>query len=202
MNIKNNKVIITNFLNKESFTILKNLFLGRANYSIPWMYVDSVAGPKKSDFQFVHGIWEASVGGIVSREAWNSILPIIGYLNPLVLIKVKSNLRPRTEKLDESDYHTDITVPGSLTAIFYINTCDGYTKFIDGDKIKSVENKLVIFPSYMNHLGTTCTDEKLRVVINFNFIPKHDSELALALYTDADKDYAKQWDRVNIITHS
>ena len=56
----------------------------------------------------------------------------------------------------------------STTSIFYMNTNNGYTKFEDGTKIESVANRLVSFPSNMKHKGTSCTDEKTRVVINFN----------------------------------
>ena len=57
----------------------------------------------------------------------------------------------------------------STTSIFYMNTNNGYTKFEDGTKIESVANRLVSFPSNMKHKGSSCTDEKIRVVINFNY---------------------------------
>ena len=55
------------------------------------------------------------------------------------------------------------------TAIFYINTNNGYTLFEDGTKVESVENRICIFPYYMKHTGTTCTDKNQRVVININY---------------------------------
>jgi len=51
----------------------------------------------------------------------------------------------------------------------YVNTNNGYTKFEDGTKVESVANRLVTFPANMKHKGTSCTDEKIRVVINFNY---------------------------------
>ena len=45
-----------------------------------------------------------------------------------------------------------------------------YTLFEDGTKVQSKENRVVIFDSQMRHAGIPCTDEKRRVVINFNFI--------------------------------
>jgi hypothetical protein len=56
------------------------------------------------------------------------------------------------------------------TAIYYANTCDGYTEFEDGTIVESVQNRFVAFPSRMKHTGTTCTNAKSRVVINFNYI--------------------------------
>ena len=55
------------------------------------------------------------------------------------------------------------------TSIFYVNTNNGYTKFEDGTKVESVANRLVSFPANKKHTGTSCTDEKTRVVINFNY---------------------------------
>ena len=55
------------------------------------------------------------------------------------------------------------------TAIYYVNTNNGYTEFEDGSRVESIENRLVTFPSYMKHTGTTCTDQKRRIVINFNY---------------------------------
>ena len=57
----------------------------------------------------------------------------------------------------------------SLTAIYYINTCNGYTEFKTGEKVKSVSNRMVIFDSELEHQGVTATDDKRRVLINFNY---------------------------------
>ena len=43
-------------------------------------------------------------------------------------------------------------------------------KFEDGTKVPSVANTFVTFPSDIKHTGTTCTDQKFRSVINFNYI--------------------------------
>ena len=55
------------------------------------------------------------------------------------------------------------------TSIFYVNTNNGYTKFEDGTKVESVANRMLTFPANMKHIGTSCTDEQTRVVINFNY---------------------------------
>ena len=48
-------------------------------------------------------------------------------------------------------------------------TNNGYTKFKNGTKIKSVENRMTIFPSHLEHQGYTCSNQLKRVVINFNY---------------------------------
>jgi hypothetical protein len=55
------------------------------------------------------------------------------------------------------------------TAIFYINTNNGYTEFNDGTKVDSVENRMLIFPSKLSHRAVAQTDEDQRIVINFNY---------------------------------
>ena len=69
-----------------------------------------------------------------------------------------------------SGFHVDFHYEHSRTAIFYVNTNDGYTEFEDGTKIESKENRIVIFPTLIKHSGVTCTDQQNRVVINFNYI--------------------------------
>ena len=56
-----------------------------------------------------------------------------------------------------------------MTSIFYVNTNDGYTKFKDGTKVKSIANRMLTFPANMKHCGTSCTNERRRIVINFNY---------------------------------
>ena len=56
----------------------------------------------------------------------------------------------------------------STTAIYYLTTCNGYT-LIDGKKIKSVENQIVIFDSNIKHQMVSQTDTPERIVINLNY---------------------------------
>ena len=58
---------------------------------------------------------------------------------------------------------------GSKTAVFYVNSNNGYTKLKNGTIIKSEENKIAIFDGETEHTGTTCTDEEFRVVVNINY---------------------------------
>ena len=59
------------------------------------------------------------------------------------------------------------------TAIFYVNSNNGYTEFENGAIVESEENRMVVFPAEMKHRGTSCTDKKIRVVINFNYLTWH-----------------------------
>ena len=98
------------------------------------------------------------------------------------LIRVKANLNPRTHKIIKHGFHVDLPYP-CTTAIYYVNTCNGFTEFEDGTVVESVANRFVTFPSSLKHTGTTCTDQKARIVINFNYFEG-----------DTHKDFYKELD--------
>ena len=60
-------------------------------------------------------------------------------------------------------------VPFMTTGIYYVNGNDGYTEFETGDKVKSVANRFVKFPSDIKHRGVSQVDTKVRCVLNLNY---------------------------------
>ena len=60
---------------------------------------------------------------------------------------------------------------GNLTAIFYINSNDGYTEFEDGTIVNSIQNRILIFPGNLKHRGASPTDVKSRALLNINYFP-------------------------------
>ena len=115
--------------------------------------------------QFVHGVYN---NYRIRSNIFDILEPVFEEMDIKSLIRIKINLNPRTEKVIEHGLHIDSYVD-STTSILYVNTNDGYTKFEDGMKIESKENRLITFPSSMYHTGTTCTDDPGRIVINFNY---------------------------------
>ena len=96
------------------------------------------------------------------------VFPIGDSLGIKKLYRVKANLTPRTAEHRFTGYHLDgFDCPH--TAIYYINSNNGWTDFKNGDKVESVANRVVIFDSNLEHQAVSCTDEKVRVVINFNY---------------------------------
>ena len=83
-------------------------------------------------------------------------------------LRIKANLTLKTPTPKESSFHidgNDIT-----TAIFYINTNNGYTEFESGVRVSSVANRVCIFDSNLTHRGTTHTEgDHQRIVVNFNY---------------------------------
>ena len=61
------------------------------------------------------------------------------------------------------------------TAIFYINSNNGYTEFEEtGEKVLSVANRVCIFDNGLQHAGVTTTDTINRVVVNVNYYAEED----------------------------
>ena len=152
--------VIDNFLPEKQFKSIQSVMMGE---DFPWYYKDYIAYEWKEDngFQFTHMFLDPDVGNS-SRYYLMKPFEKMGKM-----YRIKSNLRTRTLFRGRSYYHIDY--PNMTTAIFYINTCNGYTKFKKGGKIKSVENRMVIFDSNLEHAGFSTTDEKKRIVINFNY---------------------------------
>ena len=156
--------IINDYLNKEEFINIKNLLI---NNNFPW-YLNEILDKKvEEEFQFTHTFYDNFV---IKSDYFNYLNNILSILKPKALIRIKANLLIKTNEIIEHGYHVDTEAKTSKTAIFYINTNDGYTKFKNGELIKSEENKLIIFDSDQEHTGTTCTDKLFRMVINFVYI--------------------------------
>ncbi len=162
-------LIYDNYLPEEYFNYLQGMLLHKdPNFS--WYYNDTVVEENDKEFQFVHVFYK---NHMPNSPYFNELSLAIQSLNPLSLIRIKANLLPRTPEHIEHGMHVDII--GSdcshlKTAILYMNTNNGYTLFEDGTKVNSVANRMAIFPTQMHHTGATCTDEKVRVVINFNYL--------------------------------
>jgi hypothetical protein len=160
--------IADNCLSSEDFSLLKNALLGA---EFPW-YLNSSKVFKNSvvedrfNYQFTHTFYHNYSGS----SNWMSVIaPLISIINPSAIVRIKANLVPVTDKIILYDYHIDEPNFEGETAIFYVNNNNGYTQFTDGQQVSSVENRLLTFNSNMLHTGSSCTDQKVRCVINLNY---------------------------------
>ena len=120
-------------------------------------------------------MWGYFLGIGVSHELVKQRHPYYHLVQPFEklgrMYRIKANLRTRTLFHRRSYYHIDGVQGATRTSIFYMNTCNGYTKFERGPKVKTVANRMVIFDSNLRHAAFSQTDEKKRIVINFNYHP-------------------------------
>lgn len=162
--------IIDNFLPEEDFRTIKDIFFSP---EISWYFNDStvnsdIKNQDLNDYQFTHTFFRDET----QWSSWfPSLAPILNQINPQSILRIKANMVPRTEMIREHGWHTDYHKSiVCKTAVFYLNTNDGYTIFKEsGEKVNSVENRLVVFDSDMEHSGSSCTDQKVRVVLNLNY---------------------------------
>jgi hypothetical protein len=160
--------IIDNFLSNEAWSNINDIML-TANF--PW-YLNRYKTGKDLDtgqlheYQFTHMFY--SDFGVKSQ--FSSIIePILEKLNPSAIVRIKANLLPNTPNIETFKMHKDFNFFDGKTAIFYVNTNNGYTLFENGTRVESIANRCVIFDARLDHTGTTCTDQRVRSVINLNY---------------------------------
>jgi hypothetical protein len=165
--------IIDNVLDKSILEIIQKKMLHDEDF--PWYYNDSVVykggddGDHDYNFQFIHNFYNYTA----KSNFYGLLKPIIEYIEPAALTRIKANLTPRTSEQICHSPHIDFEDYPGKTAVFYINSNNGMT-VLDGEgyvEVESVENRMVVFDTSTLHSGWTQTDEKVRCVLNINFIP-------------------------------
>ena len=168
--------VIDNFLSEYYFKSIRDQVLSP---DFPWYFNDHIVSLKnrgKGEFQFTHTLMTAegvspSPDQEIHSNYYSVFIPVLQKLEAKKSFRIKANLLSRTFFHRKSGYHRDIPRIGEhQTAIYYLNTNNGWTEFKKGGKVKSVANRIVIFDSDLEHRGVTCTDEQRRVVINFNYV--------------------------------
>ena len=158
--------VIDNFLPKDIFVEMQYKILAN---DFPWYYNNGIVGHhQKNKYQFVHTFFNCDINfSNLHNEYYSFIDPCLHKLGVKHLKRVKANLNPKTIFHRNGGFHCDIK--NVTTSIFYINTNNGWTKFKDGCKVECIENRMVIFDSNIEHAGFSCTDQKRKVVVNFNY---------------------------------
>ena len=165
--------VYDNFLPKQYFADLEAELLGP---NFPWFFNEGInydTPPHPTQYQFIHIFHDNGMEG--PHFGWVAdMCRQIGYkeiLNDPMRCGIKGNLNPKQPEHELYGLHIDLEpdkTEGWTTSIFYVNTNNGWTEFETGDKIDCVANRLVSFPSHIQHSGVSCTDVKRRVVININ----------------------------------
>jgi hypothetical protein len=169
--------IYDNFLSPQMFQEAQKEVMSN---TFPWYINNFVVNENDSEeaqnlknYQLIHNAYSHSRP---NSHAYDILLPLLNEINPYSIIRVKLNCNFYTEENYEHGMHVDILdLPkhaNAKTAVFYFNTNNGYTKIeSSGEKIESVENRLVVFDANERHTGSTPTNAKARYVLNVNYIP-------------------------------
>jgi len=164
--------VIDNFLPALQFRQIKEYL---TSDSFPWFAGTAIGGneavSENYNWQLYHMLYAAP--NVIS-DSMPVIAPLFEKLNIALLIRVKANCNFITNEIVKHGMHVDIEKTRltdlTTTAVYYINSNNGFTEFEDGSKVESVENRLVKFPATMKHTGTSCTNAKNRIVLNINYI--------------------------------
>lgn len=153
-----------NFLEQKEINYFKKAIL-KDNF--PWFLAPVTSNDDSLYKQFIHIFY--------GKHNFNStykklIIPILNKLKPTAIYRIKLNLLTKTQNVVEHPFHIDHKSKNTVSSILYLNTNDGYTGFKDHEKCFSTENRLITFPSYKLHHGSTCTDRDFRIALNMVYI--------------------------------
>lgn len=171
--------VVDNFLPEIVHREMKNNILDSSSF--PWFYYDYVESNtienklNKNQLFFCHTFYINDLPNSNNLNILDNLLYAMRVDSriPTIksLIRIKANLYPCTPQSYTHGYHTDYNF-SSFSAIYYINTNNGYTLIKNNDdiiKIDSIENRLLVMTSDLLHSSTTCTDEKMRCTVNINY---------------------------------
>jgi len=168
----NNHEVIDDFLDKRAFESIQKIIMGS---DFHWFFQDKVTPFNKDRIKDVRNKYEFFWGHVFFRSNegitspfFKNLAPLLNKLKVKALIRIRANLFSNQGKIIEHEYHSDFTFENK-TALFSLNTCNGYTALYDGTKIKSIANRILLFDSSMPHSTSTCTDAKIRCNININY---------------------------------
>jgi len=159
-----------NFLEVEKFNSIQKYLIGP---DLPWFSQEVIAQKNEivEDGYFIHTFFlnqpEYTRGGYSSH--YNIFEPLLEKMNVDVLIRLRANNYPRTEKMVQHSFHIDYPFPHK-TAIFGINTNNGCTLIEKKKKIKSKANRIIFLDGETRHCSTTCTDVRNRINVIINYV--------------------------------
>ena len=160
--------VIDDFLPQDKISFFRQCILNEAN----WKYSDEVGKNKdKSGFYFYSILWEPVMSAKINETLLEQI-SIIPKKLQFQLLRSRACLYIKTNTIIEHAFHIDSEIE-HLTGIFYLNSNNGYTRLKLDDrvlKIESKENRLLLLDGDLPHSSSTCTDNDIRLVLNFNFI--------------------------------
>ena len=158
--------IIDNFLDKKTFKTLQQTLLAE---DFPWYVYHGVTERKAPfdgpNYSFMHLLYQNAEP---NSDFFKVIAPFLDKLDITAIFRIKANLYPKTPEIVEHDLHSDAKI-SHKGALLCLNTNDGYTYMEDGQKIQSVENRVIRFNPSLLHGSTTCTNENYRVNVLVNY---------------------------------
>lgn len=174
--------IIDNFLEEETFKKVQQMF---EHPDTSWFYTPGVSTPDETlnftssnpldNFMFAHVIYDRNEPRSNSYEEIGSmVIPAVqahAGQEFNVMTRMKANMYVRTHEVNIHPWHVDSAEQPLLRgALLMLNTCDGYTGFIDGTTVDSVANRMVFFDAHEKHHSTSTSNASRRLTLNINYV--------------------------------
>ena len=158
--------VIDNFLNPSDFKAISDEILGA---SFSWTYWHRVSDSNDKNDNCNSKFTHVAVVDIQLTSAVQVLAPFIGdeRLDCKAMKRIIINSYPWTPTVYEHGVHEDYMFPHK-GALLNLTTCDGYT-VIENKKIPSIANRVILFDPSKPHYGTTTSNSKRRVIVNFNY---------------------------------
>jgi hypothetical protein len=163
-----NYEIIDNFLPIDDFKLIQYGIMESQN--LAWYLNNFISGEgdlttNPKDYYFTHLFYSDYR---VRSDNFKIFQPFLEKINCKSLIRIKGNLYPGTDQVQHHKNHQDFDFTHKA-ALLFINNNNGFTVLNDDVQIESKANRVLLFDPQIPHHSTSCSDEKYRITINFNY---------------------------------
>jgi len=156
-------LIIDNFLPPDDFDHFKSVVYGDF---FPWSMDQGIASEDDGAVYFTHHFYDNDQA--YSHE-FQLLNPFLSYAGVKKLLRAKMNCYVKTPAVEKHGMHVDQDFEHK-GMIFYVNTNNGVTTLDNGEEVESVANRLMLFDSSKPHCSSSCSDESVRITLNFNYL--------------------------------
>ena len=159
--------VVDNFLEEDTFLELQRTIISN---HFPVFYQDDVSGSDDgSDIRVINFTHNLYTDGEARSSFYNFVAEsLFSKYNINKILRAKVNCYPRTSRIVRHSFHVDFDY-SHKGALFYLNTCNGLTKFKRGPGVKSIANRVLFFDPSVLHASTSCTNQKCRWNIQVNY---------------------------------
>jgi hypothetical protein len=168
MEHKLNYQIIDNFLPVDDFEAIKITLT--TPQATAWFYNDVIAGGddltnNPSDYYFTHLLYSDYR---IRSDLFKLFEGMLKQLDAKAVVRIKGNMYPNTPKVQHHADHQDYDF-SHKAALLFVNDNNGFTVLDNKISIESKANRVLIFDPTIPHHSTTCSDQKFRMTVNFNY---------------------------------
>tara|TARA_B100000029_G_scaffold451952_1_gene476865 strand:+ start:301 stop:1023 length:723 start_codon:yes stop_codon:yes gene_type:complete len=179
--------VIDNFLPRDEFREIQQIFQGKF---CPWTYCDDMSKTGDPFYHFEHYL--KSVARNQFRNNFSTMEPVcrglelkeegrdldIPVANFPEVFEIQALLLPKSFFRRDTGFAAISRDPedGMKTGMYFINNNNGYTLLErpgmqNNEKVKSIENRMVILDQNERVSHSTCTNAKRRLIVYFNWVP-------------------------------